>query len=50
MINVVEISEWGCGLYDSVGNLLPFVSFCDKNSGLQVICDAGYSHENTVIY
>ena len=31
-----------------MGNLLTFVSFCDKNMGVQVICGAGYSPENTV--
>ena len=39
----------GCGLYDSAGNLLTFVSFCDKNTGVRVICGAGYSPENTVL-
>ena len=38
----------GCGLYGSAGNLLTFVSFCDKNTGVRVICGAGYSPENTV--
>ena len=38
----------GCGLYGSTGNLLTFVSFCDKNTGVWVICGAGYSLENTV--
>ena len=33
MIYVVEMNEWGCGLYGSAGNLLTFVSFCDKNMG-----------------
>ena len=42
------MDEWGCRLYGSVGNLLTFVSFCDKNMGVQVICSAGYSPENTV--
>ena len=37
MIYVVEMDEWGCRLYGSVGNLLTFVSFCDKNMGVQVI-------------
>ena len=31
-----------------VGNLLSFVSFCDKNMGVRVICSVGYSPENTV--
>ena len=50
-IYVVEMNEWGCGLYMYGGadNLLTFVSFCDKNTGLWVICGAGYSPENTVI-
>ena len=48
MIYMIEMNEWGCGLYGSVGNLLTFVSFCDKNTGVQVICGAGYSPENTV--
>ena len=39
----------GCGLYGSVGNLLTFVSFCDKNTGVRVICGASYSPENMVI-
>ena len=39
----------GCGLYGSAGNLLTFVSFCDKNTGVRVICGAGYSPENTVL-
>ena len=39
----------GCGLYGGAGNLLTFVSFCDKNMGVLVICSAGYSPENTVI-
>ena len=45
---MVEMNEWGCGLYGSVGNLLTFVSFCNKNTGVRVICSAGYSLENTV--
>ena len=49
-IYVVEMNEWGCGLYGGVGNLLTFVSFCDKNTGVQVICGAGYSAENMVIF
>ena len=47
-IYVVEMNEWGCGLYNGAGNLLTFVSFCDKNTGVWVICGAGYSLENTV--
>ena len=47
-ISVVEMNEWGCGLYGGAGNLLTFVSFCDKNKGVRVICNAGYSPENTV--
>ena len=41
----------GCGLYGSavMRNLLTFVSFCDKNTGVGAICSAGYSPENTVI-
>ena len=50
MIYVVEMNEWGCGLYGSAGNLLTFVSFCDKNMGVWVICSTGYSPENTAIY
>ena len=46
-IYVVEMDEWGCRLYGSAGNLLTFVSFCDKNKGVWVICGAGYSPENT---
>ena len=50
MIDVIEMNECGCGLYNSVGtgNLLTFVSFCDKNTGVRVICGAGYSLENAV--
>ena len=47
-IYVVEMNEWGCGLYGGVGNLSTFVSFCDKNTGVWVICGAGYSLENMV--
>ena len=39
----------GCGLYGSAGNVLTFVSFCDKKTGVRVICGAGYSPENMVI-
>ena len=46
-IYVVEMNEWGWGLYGGAGNLLTFVSFCDKNTGVRVICGAGYSQENT---
>ena len=46
-IYVVEMNEWGCGLYSGVGNLLTLF-FCDKNTGVLVICGAGYSLENTV--
>ena len=49
-IYVVEINKWGCRLYSDAGNLLTFVSFCDKNTGVQVICGAGCSLENTVAY
>ena len=42
------MNEWGCRLYGGAGNLLTFVSFCDKNMGVWVICGAGYSPENTV--
>ena len=31
-----------------MGNLLNFVSFCDKNLGVWVICGAGYNPENTI--
>ena len=46
---MVEMNEWGCGLYSGTGNLLTFVSFWDKNTGVQVICGVGYSLENTVL-
>ena len=46
---VVEMNEWGCGLYGGAGNLLTFVSFCDKNTRVWVICGAYYSLENMVI-
>ena len=46
---MVEMKEWGCRLYGGAGNLLTFVSFCDKNTGVRVICGAGYSPENTVV-
>ena len=49
MIYIVEMNGWGCRLYGGVGNLLTFVSFCDKNTGVRVICSVGYSPENTVI-
>ena len=40
----------GAAGYTAVGgNLLTFVSFCDKNTAVRVICSAGYSMENTVI-
>ena len=42
------MNEWGCGLYTGVGNLLTFVSFCDKNTRVRVICGAGYRPENMV--
>ena len=42
------MNEWGCRLDGGVGNLLTFVSLCDKNAGVGVICGAGYSPENTV--
>ena len=42
------MNKWECGLYSGVGNLLTFVSFCDKNAGVRVICGVGYSPENTV--
>ena len=48
-IYVVEMNEWGCGLYSGAGSLLTFVSFCDKNMGVQAICSAGYSPKNTVM-
>ena len=47
-IYMVEINEWGCGLYGTAGDRSTFVSFCDKNMGVRVICGAGYSPENTV--
>ena len=50
MIYVVEMNEWGYGLYSSAGNLLTFVSFCDKNTGVWVICGVGYSPENMVLF
>ena len=34
-IYVVEMNEWGCGLYGGVGNLLTFISLCDKNAGVR---------------
>ena len=36
-------------LYGGAGNLLTFVSFCDKNMGVWVRCSAGYNLENMVI-
>ena len=40
----------GVRVYGSTGNLLTFVSLCDKSTGLvQVICGASYRPENTVI-
>ena len=50
MVYMVEMNKWGCKLYSGVGNLLTFVSFCDKHTGVQVISGAGYSPENMVIY
>ena len=47
---MVEINEWGYGLYGSVGNLLTFVSFCDKNTEVRVICSAGYGPEIMVLH
>ena len=49
MIYVVEMNEWGNRFYGGASILLTFVSFCDKNMGVRVICGAGYSLENTVI-
>ena len=49
-IYMVEINEWGCRLYGGVGNLLTFVSFCDKNMWVWAICGASYSLENTIVY
>ena len=49
-IYVVEMNEWGCRLYGGAGNLLTFVSFCDKNTGVWVIGSAGKSPENTVLF
>ena len=46
---MVEMNEWGCGLYGSADNLITYVSFCDKNTGVQVICGASYSPKNTVL-
>ena len=48
MIYVVEMNEWGCRLYSDVGNVLTFVSLCDKNAGVSAICGVGYSLENTL--
>ena len=39
----------GVRLYGGAGNLLTFVSFCDKNTGVPVICGAGYSPENMAL-
>ena len=36
MIYMVGMNAWGCGLYGSAGNLLTFVSFCDKNTGCRL--------------
>ena len=36
MTYLVEMNEWGCGLYSGAGNLLTFVPFCDKNTGVRV--------------
>ena len=47
-IYVVEMNEWECGLYTGAGNRLTFAYFCDKNTGVRVICGVGYSPENTV--
>ena len=44
----IVMHEWGYGLYGGAGNLLTFVSFCDKNTGVRVVCGAGCSPENTV--
>ena len=41
------MNEWGCRLCSGTGNLLTFHD--DKNTGVQVICGAGYSPENTVV-
>ena len=49
MIYVVEMHEWGYRLYGGASILLTFISFCDKNMGVRVICGAGYSLENMVI-
>ena len=43
MIYVVEMNEWGCGLYGGAGNLLTLVSSCNKNTRVQFICGVGYS-------
>ena len=48
-IYVVEMNEWGCGLYSGAGNVLTFVSFCDKNTATRVVCSVGDSPENTVV-
>ena len=48
MIYEVEMNEWRCELYSGARNLLTFVSFCDKNMEVRVICGAGYSLENMV--
>ena len=49
MIYVVEMNEWGCGLYGGAGNLLSLFSSCNKNTRVQFICGVGYSPENTVV-
>ena len=49
MIYVKQMNEWECGFYGGVGNLLTLVSFCNKNTGVQVTCGAGYSPENMVV-
>ena len=49
MIYVVEMNEWGCELYGGVGNLLTFVSFCDKNKGVQIICSTGLFQSDIIV-
>ena len=37
---MVEMNEYGYGLYGGVANLLTLVSSCDKNTEVQIICGA----------
>ena len=44
-IYVVEMNEWGCGLYGGAGNLLTFVSLnCDKKWG------CGFSAVHVIVW